>query len=75
MLFNIHLLLKVRTRLGADAKWRLTVEELELFVNQLETLPAKVSKQEVWYRVSLRSVIASCFYWIMHLLVSILVPG
>ena len=57
----INLLLKVRTRLGADAKWRLTVEELELFVNQLETLPAKVSKQEVWYRVSLRSMIASFF--------------
>jgi len=37
---------KVRTRLGADAKYRLTVEELELFVNQLETLPAKVSGQE-----------------------------
>ena len=35
---------KVRTRLGgADAKYRLTVEELELFANQLETLPARVS--------------------------------
>jgi len=37
---------KVRTRMGADAKYRLTVEELELFVNQLETLPAKVSGQQ-----------------------------
>ena len=34
---------KVRTRLGADAKYRLTLEELQLFANQLETLPAKVS--------------------------------
>ena len=33
--------------MGADAKYRLTVEELELFVNQLETLPAKVSGQQV----------------------------
>ena len=37
---------KVRTRLGADAKYRLTVEELQLFANQLETLPAKVSGHE-----------------------------
>merc|ERR1719433_2314067 len=34
---------KVRTRLGADAKYRLTLEELQLFSNQLETLPAKVT--------------------------------
>merc|ERR1719282_48451 len=34
---------KVRTRLGADAKYRLTLEELQLFANQLETLPAKVT--------------------------------
>ena len=33
---------KVRTR-GADTKYRLTVEELQLFANQLETLPAKVA--------------------------------
>ena len=38
-----HLYSKVRTRLGADAKYRLTLEELQLFANQLETLPAKVS--------------------------------
>jgi len=37
---------KVRTRLGAEAKYRLTVEELQLFANQLETLPAKVSGHE-----------------------------
>jgi len=34
---------KVRTRMGADAKYRLTLEELQLFANQLETLPAKVT--------------------------------
>ena len=34
---------KVRTRLGADAKYRLTLEELQWFANQLETLPAKVT--------------------------------
>merc|ERR1719410_2557900 len=35
---------KVRTRLGADtAKYSLTLEELQLFANQLETLPAKVT--------------------------------
>ena len=34
---------KVRTRLGADTKYRLTLEELQLFSNQLETLPAKVA--------------------------------
>ena len=43
----LSIFIKVRTRLGADAKYRLTVEELELFVNQLETLPAKVSGQQV----------------------------
>jgi len=37
---------KIRTRLGTEAKYRLTVEELELFVNQLETLPAKVTGQQ-----------------------------
>ena len=35
----------MRTRLGADAKYRLTLEELQLFANQLETLPAKVDTQ------------------------------
>ena len=35
---------KVRTRTRVvDAKYRLTVEELELFSNQLQTLPVKVS--------------------------------
>jgi len=35
---------KPRTRGSqADAKYRLTVEELQLFANQLETLPARVS--------------------------------
>lgn len=31
----------------ADTKYRLTVEELQLFANQLEMLPAKVSNHEV----------------------------
>ena len=38
---------KAKTRgRGVDAKYRLTVEELQLFANQLETLPARVSCQE-----------------------------
>merc|ERR1719228_531299 len=38
---------KAKTRgRGVDAKYRLTVEELQLFANQLETLPARVSGQE-----------------------------
>ena len=39
---------QVRTRMRgvAETKYRLTVEELELFVNQLDMLPAKVSGQE-----------------------------
>ena len=36
---------KPRTRGSqADAKYRLTAEELQLFANQLETLPAKVGR-------------------------------
>ena len=36
---------KPRTRVSqADAKYRLTAEELQLFANQLETLPAKVGR-------------------------------
>ncbi len=41
---------KVRTRtrgvVAADSKYRLTVEELQLFANQLETLPVKVSGKD-----------------------------
>ena len=35
----------MRTR-GGDTKYRLTVEELQLFANQLETLPARVAGHE-----------------------------
>lgn len=51
---------KVRTRLGgADAKYRLTVEELELFANQLETLPARVSgyQANLWIRTGINKKI------------------
>ena len=37
---------KAKTRCrGVDAKYRLTVEELQLFAKQLETLPAFFSSQ------------------------------
>ncbi len=38
--------MRTRTRGVLDNKYRLTVEELQLFANQLETLPAKVAGHE-----------------------------
>jgi histone demethylase JARID1 len=45
---NVIVFLQVRTRTRGvvDAKYRLTVEELQLFATQLETLPAKVEGRE-----------------------------
>ena len=37
---------RTRTRGVVDARYRLTVEELQLFATQLETLPAKVEGRE-----------------------------
>ena len=44
MLFSFQV--RTRTRGVVDAKYRLTVEELQLFATQLETLPAKVEGRE-----------------------------
>ena len=41
-----HLQVRTRTRGVLDSKYRLTVEELQLFANQLEMLPAKVQGHE-----------------------------
>lgn len=43
---------RTRTRLQGEAKCRLTLEELQLFVQQLKKLPCKLPESEAIYGIS-----------------------